>query len=300
MLKQLTLILLVIACCLTNLKAQSPSNLDRLYEQASEVSGIVIRYQSDVRAIQYAYGPIAGGRSTGLPNVYSPEQLDRLQRLDRDYLAELDTLDFDSYSIHGQVDYVLLKRKIKQSLQQLAVQEQAYQQIKPHIPFADIIYDFERQRRRGAAVSGQDVAQRLHDAQQSLSDAREQFNHIESLEEALADYLEATIADLRARLRSAFDFYNGYDPQFTWWVPEPYKALDVALSDYAMQIKGKSNATVFDDGSEIGGKPIGHEQLSRLLQEEMIPYTPEELLRLAEQEFAWCEDELLKASCEMG
>ena len=33
---------------------------------------------------------------------------------------------------------------------------------------------------------------------------------------------------------------------------------------------------------------------------EMIPYTPEELITIANQEFAWCENEMKRASREMG
>ncbi|WP_315822441.1 hypothetical protein [Paraflavitalea speifideaquila] len=32
----------------------------------------------------------------------------------------------------------------------------------------------------------------------------------------------------------------------------------------------------------------------------MIPYTPEELVEIANKEFAWCDAEMLKASREMG
>ena len=32
----------------------------------------------------------------------------------------------------------------------------------------------------------------------------------------------------------------------------------------------------------------------------MIPYTPEELVEIANKEFAWCENEMKKASREMG
>ena len=32
----------------------------------------------------------------------------------------------------------------------------------------------------------------------------------------------------------------------------------------------------------------------------MIPYTPEELIAIAETEYAWCETEMKKASREMG
>ena len=48
------------------------------------------------------------------------------------------------------------------------------------------------------------------------------------------------------------------------------------------------------------GDPIGHDALISELQSEMIPYTPEELIEIANKEFAWCENEMKKASREMG
>jgi hypothetical protein len=54
------------------------------------------------------------------------------------------------------------------------------------------------------------------------------------------------------------------------------------------------------DDSGIAGRPIGREALLSELAGEMIPYTPEELLAVADQEFAWCEAEMKKASRAMG
>src|SRR5204863_576262 len=54
------------------------------------------------------------------------------------------------------------------------------------------------------------------------------------------------------------------------------------------------------DTSDIIGDPIGHDALMSELQSEMIPYTPEELIEIANKEFAWCENEMKKASREMG
>ena len=54
------------------------------------------------------------------------------------------------------------------------------------------------------------------------------------------------------------------------------------------------------DTSDIIGDPIGHDALMSELQSEMIPYTPEELIDIANKEFAWCETEMKKASHEMG
>ncbi|HXT62548.1 MAG TPA: DUF885 family protein, partial [Pyrinomonadaceae bacterium] len=54
------------------------------------------------------------------------------------------------------------------------------------------------------------------------------------------------------------------------------------------------------DTSDIIGDPIGRDALISELQYEMIPYTPEELIEFANKEFAWCENEMKKASRELG
>jgi hypothetical protein len=54
------------------------------------------------------------------------------------------------------------------------------------------------------------------------------------------------------------------------------------------------------DASKILGKPRGREGLISDLRDNMIPYTPEQLIALANKEFAWCEEEMKKASREMG
>jgi hypothetical protein len=54
------------------------------------------------------------------------------------------------------------------------------------------------------------------------------------------------------------------------------------------------------DDSKILGKPRGREGLISDLRDNMIPYTPEQLIALANKEFAWCEDEMKKAARQMG
>jgi uncharacterized protein (DUF885 family) len=54
------------------------------------------------------------------------------------------------------------------------------------------------------------------------------------------------------------------------------------------------------DASDIVGDPIGREALLSELQSEMIPYTPEELIAIANKEMAWCEAEMKKASNDLG
>jgi hypothetical protein len=45
---------------------------------------------------------------------------------------------------------------------------------------------------------------------------------------------------------------------------------------------------------------VGRDELVRQLQYEMIPYSPEELIEIANKEFAWCDREMIRASREMG
>ena len=54
------------------------------------------------------------------------------------------------------------------------------------------------------------------------------------------------------------------------------------------------------DSTGIPGPARGRDGLIQDLSEALIPYTPEELIALAEKEFAWCDQEMLKASREMG
>lgn len=147
------------------------------------------------------------------------------------------------------------------------------------------------------------------------------------------------VNNLRNNLRNWYTFYNGYDPLFTWWNDEPYKTLDQTLATYAVflservvglrtegaQIGTGSPTTTrgtgggpggggqgpgqgpqravpprAGDASDIVGDPIGREALLSELQSEMIPYTPEELIGIANREMVWCEDEMKKASRELG
>ena len=145
------------------------------------------------------------------------------------------------------------------------------------------------------------------------------------------------INSLRGNLRSWYTFYNGYDPIFTWWNEEPFKELDDALNAYASFVgerlvglrpaapanqqpqggagqrpggapgggaqgagRQQSGAARPGDTSDIIGDPIGRDALLSELQYEMIPYTPEELIAIANKEMAWCETEMKKASRALG
>ena len=69
-------------------------------------------------------------------------------------------------------------------------------------------------------------------------------------------------ADATAQLRTAitewFNFYNGYDPLFTWWMAMPFKQLDAALQEYATFLRDKvaaADAPVAGDAGHGAARP---------------------------------------------
>jgi len=197
--------------------AQSSQSNFNLYEQTSEVAGLVIRYAQDVRAVNYFYGPMpAEGRGQrGGSALASPEQRKRLREVDNDYLAKLGKVDFNAMSIYGKVDYLLLKRNIDDHLLSLSQEEKEYAQIERYIPFAAGIYELEKGRRRGATVDGQAVAAKLNDLQKEVKKAEEAFKKLESLDMPLS--------------RIGAEAVNGLE-QMKWTGPE----MDMVTYDVTM------------------------------------------------------------------
>ncbi|HVW97657.1 MAG TPA: DUF885 family protein [Mucilaginibacter sp.] len=303
--KTLTRLAFLLAITGTSLpvSAQTPEQKSALYEQASEVSGLIIRYGQDMNAIRDFYSPytaIDGYENQSVQT--SPYERKRLNDICNDYLEQLKKSDFDNMSIYGKVDYILLKKQIVYDLGALKLDEDEYNKVAAYIPFADDIYQLEAKRRRGISLDGQQVGMQLDNICKAVNAAKLSFAKIQSIDMPLARKGKASILGLKARLKSFYDFYNGYDPAFTWWAPKPYKNLDSALTAYAdlVMSKGKINTTQKPDSSGIKGVPVGRDELIRELQAEMIPYTPEELIKLANKEFAFCDAEMLKASNEMG
>jgi len=62
----------------------------------------------------------------------------------------------------------------------------------------------------------------------------------------------------------------------------------------------KTGPAVGNDQELSGIGPVGNEVLVEALQAAMIPYAPDELIKIANREFAWCDREMLRASGEMG
>jgi uncharacterized protein (DUF885 family) len=109
-----------------------------------------------------------------------------------------------------------------------------------------------------------------------------------------------TVERLRGTLRDWSEFYNTYDPLYTWWAAEPYKSLDRSLHEYGVYLGETLAGVKRDDDTALAGEPVGRDALRAELDAAMIPYSAEELIDIANREFAWCETELKRAARDMG
>ncbi len=270
-----------------------------LYDHTTPIEPYIIQYRNDLQAINYFYGPMPKGWGFQYAAA-SPEQMDRLLLLDQEYEKKMKQFDYKKLNTNGQVDYILLNRKIKKNIEDLKSNQSAYNRVKNYLPFADSILEFEKKRRRGGAVDAKEVATTFEKASAQVDQEIKKLEGVKSIPSADVEYLENIIASLKLRLESSFDFYNGYEPMFTWWVPKSHDRLQDKLKEYKELIAAKTDLKPFDDGSNIAGKRVGKDVLNKMLKDEMISYNADELLKIADKEWQWCVSELLKASKEMG
>lgn len=275
-----------------------PSEMNDTDSQQSEMRAAIERYVADRGSLARFFTVEA-----------SPTRHARLKQFYGDWLAALANLNFDSMSQDGRVDYLLFKNHLDHELRQLEIQSKALAEIAALVPFAQTITDLEDARRRMEAIDSPKTAALLTRMARQIdetSKAVEAGLKADAKADALktkktvANRAVAAIIGLRNTLRNWFGFHNGYDPMFTWWAGEPYMVVDQSLEKYTAVLREKVLGLKPGDTTEIIGDPIGREALMSELAYEMIPYTPEELIAIANKEYAWCEVEMKRASRDLG
>jgi hypothetical protein len=273
----------------------------------------MVQYNADLGSITRFYTTSAnagfgsgggwGGQQGATAAYNSPERRARILKLITDYEKKMDAINFDKMSVYGKVDFILFKRIVDDSKAKLILEQEDYNKIVRLLPFSDHIYNIEKPRRRGLNINGEEVAKQMNEIIKSIQKAKIALQKEELMDNKLASMAIEAVRALQGALKNEFEFYNGYDPMFSWWVPKTYSDLDSSLGSYATLLKGKGknmDAKPEDDGSGILGISVGRDELVRQLTREYIPYTPEELIEIANKEFDYCDAELLKASREMG
>ena len=271
-----------------------------------DLRDLIARYTSDRDSLFRTYDV-----------AISPIREARFKQFYRDSLDTLRKVDFAGLNEDGKIDYLLLQNHLTHALRHLALRQTQIEEMSPLIPFSKTILDLDDSRRRVELPKPQQAAEALTKMVKEISNTREAEEaglatdtkpgasktleiHPLRAEKNVARRTAAAITQLRETLKTWFTYYNGYDPQFTWWVAQPYKEANKALDEYGKFLTEKLVGIMPADKTTIIGDPVGREALMVELSDALIPYTPEELIALAKNEMAWCTKEMIRASREMG
>lgn len=223
--------------------------------------------------------------------------LDRISRFNEDWSRRLADVPFDTLDSEGRVDYLLLRNLLRHRQRRLQREREKQAQLRELLPFADAIVQLEEARRELRAADPEADAGTVDEVrtlvERTLSRMRkglEDGNAADALvvpREVGARALRE-VEELKKSLSAWFDHRNGYEPEFGWWTRKPTEQAKAKLDELAKLLREKV-VRRGDDASGIVGESIGREALLEELAYECIPYSPEELLAIAEREFAWCE-----------
>jgi uncharacterized protein (DUF885 family) len=294
----------------------------------SELRPVIERYEVELRNLNRVYAILGSAVRQG-----------KLEKFYGGQLQLLEKINFDALSQEGKVDYLLLRERLRREERELANENKQDSEVAALIPFQQTIISFEEARRRMETVDPQKCAGELVKLTTGVTAAKSAVASLKA-PPAVLNRAAVRLEQLRTTMRSWYNFYALYDPKFAWWVEAEYKRADEAVEAHAQALhtasgmpgtldagagfgpgaggaggrggrgggqgngggRGASRSTgpLGSDEELSGIGPAGNDALIEALRAAMIPYTPEELINLANREFAWCDKEMLRASGEMG
>jgi uncharacterized protein (DUF885 family) len=239
---------------------------------------------------------------------FSGVRRDRLRSFYTDWESRLRELDFEALDADARIDHVLLRHEVTYQLALLDREAKLAAEMAPLLPFSDELIRLQQQRRDLEPLDPAEAAHTLARLVTQVDSVRSAVEAGLSARDAtglkptriVAFRAAAVAGELRQTLQRWHRFYAGYDPLFTWWVAEPYRRADAALEAYVKTLREKVVGIRAGEDEPIIGDPIGAAGLRADLAHEMIPYAADELVRIAEREFAWSEEQMRRAARDMG
>ena len=257
-----------------------------------DMPDLIRRYAADEASIESFY-----------PEPLDPTRTERVERFLATWRARLAAVPFEALDVDGQVDHLLLGNHLQRRADQLALGEARRQEMTVLLPFGDDVVALEAARRALEALDPAQAAEQVSALTTAVSAAQQACKEMAEAKRpspVVAYRASKSLRRLRGLLQRWFDYRNGYEPAFGWWVRTPFAALQKALEDYERTLREEIAGVRSAHTAPLLGDPIGREALLRALAREVIPYTPEQLLTIAWEEFAWCEEQGRKAAAELA
>lgn len=237
--------------------------------------------------------------------TFSVTRIHRLRTYLRIKLDELLATPFNQLDLEDQTDFLLLQKYLNAQLNGLKSFEDLYKELEPIVePFTSSLVDLLERRQKVVPIDGKQAADILTSACTTIKETRCMILGGQIILNHKPNHFAAyrathVLNELKFRLEEWLKFYSGYDPVFTWWTTAP---CNQTLSEIQLLIQTVRDKIDASNGSagDIVGQPIGREGLLKSLDEEFIAYSPEELISIAEREYAWSEHEMVEASKALG
>jgi hypothetical protein len=228
-----------------------------LVPRGSETRLVAQRYALDRLTLAANYLGVEGtgfGRGRGVtappPSApaLSPGRIARLKRFDLDWQAAVRAVDRNRLTAAGKIDLDRLESTIAANLTRLDEDVATLARLLPLLPFAPAVVELVEARIRVAPIDPRHAAGIVSGIAREAAAIRERVEAglaaeapVDALrvERALAEPAAAAVTLLKRRLTEWFTFYNGYDPDFTWWLSLPFKHADEALEAYGSLLAGK-------------------------------------------------------------
>ena len=187
------------------------------FQPAAEPDKLIALYQHDRGSLMRYY------------DIDSPARRKRMEQFTREWLTQLEKVRFDNLNVGARIDYVVFHNYLEHELKQLELQSQWAAETEPILPFAQAILGLEDARRKIETMNARDTAAKITRLAAEVEKARKDSAALIKEKKIAAARASRILASLRNTLKTWYGFYDGYDPMFSWWVAQPYKALDKAI-----------------------------------------------------------------------
>ncbi|MEJ5171697.1 MAG: hypothetical protein WHU10_11975, partial [Fimbriimonadales bacterium] len=254
-------------------------------EPGSELRAWIEEYDADRNALDRRY-----------PARWARRALERKRKLAELWLERVQSLEFGSLTREGKIDALLFENHLEGALAKNQADARLAQEAEGLLGFVETASALELERKDRQWIAGRDAAERIHRLKGDVEEATRR------VEAGVDPVLAAVGADMLKNLRQILDdwhgFYDGYDPEFTWWMAEPWKRLVDAWDKLQAALAKAAGDT--GDNPPIVGRRVGRDGLVEGLRREWMEDTPERLIEIGEREMAWCEARLREAAAELG
>jgi uncharacterized protein (DUF885 family) len=264
---------------------------------AASMEGHVTAYAEDRRAVDAAYA---------VP--WAEAAMEREGALLQQWQARLEAMEYDQFNPSGRVDWHLLRYHLQGESDDLALKRARLAEMEPLLAFRHSLQDVMARQEKRQDIDPREVAGILSEALKTVKALRLRVEAGKTKEPpvtalqpgaVLASRVAGASDALRDRLTEWFRFYDGFQPDFGWWVRQPHAALSTGLTEWSDFLRKEIAGLKGEPDDPLVGDPIGETALAAQLAREMIPYTAEELIAIGGREFEWCRQEMQRVAVAM-